>query len=360
LLLPSPKARDFGKARIANLLTDMWTENTLDLPSCPYERTAPSLTAEELASIPGAEIATGKLELLRLQSCCRVNDKIVIKEDAKREWTSVDDDFHAQFTVLSVEHDKMYASALTQLLGGNSTKTSEASPGLLAIKDGVVDDAGTSDACEEMESIEALRAKYDAQGVQICSSDFNGVKHIFVKDEAVWLLADEDTIIPPRSLIGSFGGGSYVPKTEGVAGLPYDFPDGDRTLVHFEGMDGQSPIVCTFYSMLRAAEDKGIIKYKVANVEVTRAENAGNTDKILIKKTEPLKLYKFSADTKQIDDKLYYRDIKLEHIQAKTSKLIPVTRFRFEKVGRNFKPMKCYVASVCAITLKAGRPKKVV
>jgi len=36
-------------------------------------------------------------------------------------------------------------------------------------------------------------------------------------------------------LVGSYGGGSYVNDDRNSAGIKYDMPLGDRTLVHFEG-----------------------------------------------------------------------------------------------------------------------------
>lgn len=140
-------------------------------------------------------------------------------------------------------------------------------------------------------------------------------------------------------------------------GLPYDFAD-DKALVHFEGIGDMGAKVCTFYQMLRAVEDKGIVKYSVANLEVTRdAAGGGGSDKFCIsRKTK--KMYKFAETTTKEGDKLFWREIKTDKLP--TEELVPVVRFRFEKVGRNFKPMKVYLATKKAVTLKAGMPRKMV
>jgi hypothetical protein len=129
-------------------------------------------------------------------------------------------------------------------------------------------------------------------------SEYSNVKQIFIGDEEVWLVAAEAKNIPARTVIGSFGGGQYVTPKPGDAGVRYEFPGGDKSLVHFEGYDNSQSGVMTFYQMLRTVEDKGIVSYKVANLDVSRATSEGTSaavDAITIKTTSP-KMFKFAAE----------------------------------------------------------------
>ena len=149
-------------------------------------------------------------------------------------------------------------------------------------------------------------------------------------------------------------------KAKASGGIAYDFPDGDKSLVHYESAEGTGSKVMTFYQMIRTAEDKGIVKYGVSNLEVSRDPTAAKgTDSFTLKRTAPKKFFKFQKeDGKKTDNKLFYRDIDAGLLP--NADLTPAFRFRFEKVGKNFKPMKVYVATKRSITLKAGRPKKVI
>ena len=121
----------------------------------------------------------------------------------------------------------------------------------------------------------------------------------------------------------------------------------------------------TVYQMVRTAEDKGIVKYNVSCLELAREEKGGGSDSFTVKRTSPKKFFKFAkedtkkdADGKKGEQKMFYRDIDASLLP--NADLVTVFKFRYEKVGKNFKPMKVYVANKRSITLKAGRPKKVV
>jgi hypothetical protein len=194
-------------------------------------------------------------------------------------------------------------------------------------------------------------------------SEYSNVKQIFIGDEEVWLVAAEAKNIPARTVIGSFGGGQYVTPKPGDAGVRYEFPGGDKSLVHFEGYDNSQSGVMTFYQMLRTVEDKGIVSYKVANLDVSRATSEGTSaavDAITIKTTSP-KMFKFAAEGENAAEqkKMFWRALKKEALAASTT-MTACFRFRFEKVGKNFKPQKIYAVTKTPISLKANIPRRVV
>jgi hypothetical protein len=120
--------------------------------------------------------------------------------------------------------------------------------------------------------------------------------------------------------------------------------------------------VMTMYTMFRSVEDKGIVNYKIANLEVSRAATAssGVPDTIIVKKINGTasKLFKFADPTPADAQKMFWRAVKPSALP--TPSVAAVFRFRYEKVGRNFKPQKLYAVTKVALQLKANVPRRVV
>ena len=125
----------------------------------------------------------------------------------------------------------------------------------------------------------------------MASSDIAGVQLIFVGNKEVWLLAADDKPVSSRTRVGSYGGGSYAPLDPNLGGLAYGFPEGDKTLVEFEGEDGKVKVM-TFYQMLRGLENNGVVNYKVAHLEITRDSTNPSKDTFVVKKTSPNQMFK--------------------------------------------------------------------
>ena len=113
-----PKVQEFGVARLGGYLLDMWQEGKLILPGVILEKNPPELTEAEMANIPGADVAMGRLDRLTFTASTRAMDKINIKDDSRREWTSVDDQHYASFKELSNRHEDQYRDALVEILKG--------------------------------------------------------------------------------------------------------------------------------------------------------------------------------------------------------------------------------------------------
>ncbi len=112
------KVQEFGVARLGGYLLDMWQDGKLTLPGVIFEKNPPELTETEMANIPGADVALGRLDRLTFTACTRAMDRINIKDDSRREWTSVDDQHHEAFKELSKRHDDHYRDALGDILKG--------------------------------------------------------------------------------------------------------------------------------------------------------------------------------------------------------------------------------------------------
>jgi hypothetical protein len=182
------KAQEYGSARINNFLLDSWMEKKLLLPGITYTSTPPALSAEELDALgPEATIAMGKLEGLTFNSCVRNKDKIEIKSDAIREWTSVSDDHHDAFLKKKTTHEESYRDALVQLLSG-SNQSELPAPEPLAICD------GTPDAVEQMDTYDKLKEAKKGKSMRVGPTDFAGVQQVFIDDSEVWFLSTEDNL----------------------------------------------------------------------------------------------------------------------------------------------------------------------
>ena len=181
--LSDKKAQEFGKARLQGHITDKWMAKAIALPNTPeYSATPPPLTTEELAGVPEAEIALGKFEKLTLSSSYRSGQQILIKDDARREWTSAEDEHAVKFEQLARIHDQQYANALVDMFGGEKPPgPGEGTP-----------DPGHPDDVAGMESLDQLKKDNPGKQIKIGPSDYAGVTQVFVGDSEVWFFAAED------------------------------------------------------------------------------------------------------------------------------------------------------------------------
>ena len=126
------------------------------MPDCPFEKEPPALMDAEMSEIPGADVASGKLEALKLVVCVRQNNKIAIHTDARREWTSTEDAYSKKFAELDLKHAEHYMNMLTTLLDAPLNK----SPGKVRLGAIEVPEDEGEDSCsgsaggEEVESLE--------------------------------------------------------------------------------------------------------------------------------------------------------------------------------------------------------------
>lgn len=255
---------------------------------------------------------------------------------------------------MAAQHAAHYREALTSLFqkhGGGPTTHAQPNDADAEPQEG-------APIGEEYDTIDALKAAHKLIYEGPC--ELPGITALVTDKGSVYFLAEEDKTLSSRSQVGGFGGGRYTPTGSGV-GLQYAFPNGDASLVQYEGADGKSETM-TFYQMLRRVEDLGAAAadFSVAFIKYTRNDSGGNRDSFAIETTTE-RQYTFdqadsaSGATAKLNQKNFFRACVAA---LPTADLQPVFRFRFERVGKNLKPMKCYVVLRKGVLLKASRPKR--
>ena len=87
------------------------------------------------------------------------------------------------------------------------------------------------------------------------------------KEQSVYLLAkNDDHLLPANTMLGAFGGGTMVPRSEStLTNIPFQLPHGDRTQVRLEARvmkDGKGTKEVkapgTFYSVIKPLEKAAV------------------------------------------------------------------------------------------------------
>ena len=107
--------------------------------------------------------------------------------------------------------------------------------------------------------------------------------------------------------------------------------------------------------------NQGVVGFKVSNLTVERASDSGvspTADSFVIKKPPgDGKMFKFAAAAGE-EEKMFWRSIKPSAFPSEW--VVVAFRFRFERVGKNFKPMKLFAVTGKAVALEKGKPRRVV
>lgn len=175
-----------------------------------------SFVLQEIRSVPGGEFL-GSIDSMSLQVCVRQGTQIVIHPDQQRQWTSSGAEIEAEFKSLKSDHDRLYASALSQVIkerGQTTTSVVEAcgedDDGGEAGADAAapVQDAESTATPVTFESVEKLLEKDPAENR--CSSEVAGIELFLGKSGNVYICSEKDRILGKFSVLGGFGTGKHL------------------------------------------------------------------------------------------------------------------------------------------------------
>ena len=103
-------SREFGHARVMREVTEAWMDGKIATPGLEFNSQPPPVPAEELARVPGAEIAMGNIDKLKMEVLVRENTNLVINRDETKYWRSIQDGFADEFEKLFKEHAEKFAT----------------------------------------------------------------------------------------------------------------------------------------------------------------------------------------------------------------------------------------------------------
>ena len=216
----------------------------------------------------------------------------------------------------------------------------------------------------ENEEKESLAKLEESPGLELkVASEISGVDLILGKDKSLWLYSSSaDKMIGKHVQIGGFGTGQYVPA-EGEEGLEFKLPQGDKTLIQLDEtswkQDGSGTSVISLFKLLLMCEnEKNITDHKISYLNVKRKDDANLESGMDGFEVSYKNHMRFKCVT---PDKLSGKNFFCKVIgkASEFQQLIPVFRFRFERIGATLKLQKPHIVTKCSLQLKAGKPMKI-
>ena len=344
----------FGAARLTREVVDHWLAGKLEFAGQKIGLNPPELSPDEVASVPGGTACANSLDTVSFEVLERSGGKMLIKSDENKLWLSQGGTITEDYKALHAKHMELIGSGIDVVespqapaeTGGGGEGETTAGP--------------TSPPCEEKESLEKLQ---ESPGVEVkVASEISGVDLVLAKDSSLWLVASTDKVVAKNSQLGGFGTGQYVPAEE-EQGLDFLLPLGDKSLVQLDESswktDGSGTSVVTFYKLLVMCErDKNITDHKVSYMTVSRKAQTNleqGMDGFDIQ-------YKNKMRFKCLpQDRLTWKNIfsKVVSQAAGYQQILPVFRFRFERIGGTLKLQKPHMITKNSLQLKANKPLKI-
>ena len=127
-----------------------------------------------------------------------------------------------------------------------------------------------------MESFAKLE---EALGIKLkVASELSNVELALCNDDSLWIISQQDKVIPKHATIGGFGTGQWVSQEDPEPGVDFVL-DGDRTIIQLDeasfNSEGQGVATMTMFKLLlRAEKEKGLNEHRISFCTVQRK----NTD----------------------------------------------------------------------------------
>eukprot|EP00438_Fugacium_kawagutii_P000524 Skav222260 [mRNA] locus=scaffold2615:8298:18199:+ [translate_table: standard] len=348
----------FGHACLGRELTDAWVNRLFEHGGHKYAVDPPDLTQAESDTIPAAKAAMVSLDEMKFEVLERVNDKMMIRSDEHRFWLAQSGDIKAIYEELRQKH--------ADLIGYQSQHQ------VAALADADAASASASGSAEEsprveMESVGKLEQEV---GIDLrVSSEVANMELIKCKDNSLWLLSSITKTIAKHTVLGGYGTGQWMTQAECTEpGVPFEIPAGDRTLIQldeatFGGEGAQGITTLSIYKLLlRAETEKSITNHRVSFLSVRRKEavEAGQDGfDVSLKQSMVFKCCRDPRADRGDSERITSKNFFSKLISNLPTSLLTTVRYRFERVGQNFKIQRPYVISGKSISLEKDKPLKV-
>lgn len=218
-----------------------------------------------------------------------------------------------------------------------------------------------------LESLAKLEAEIGVE--QKTPSEISNVDIIKAKDGSLWLLSSSNRTLGKHILVGGYGTGQWVAQSEcSEPGVAFTVGDGDKTVIQideasFGGEGAQGVSTLTIYKLLlRAETEKNIAEHRMSFVKASRkAAVAAGQDGFDIELKQSM-VFKCCRDPRAgaagEAEKITCKNFFSKFVNNLPSSLQTVVRFRFERVGQNFKIQRPYVLLAKAVVLEKEKPLK--
>ena len=351
---------NFGHARLMREIADSWLSCKFEHAGCRFTMNAPELSPEDVDAIPGARASLNQLDGLEFEVLERSGSQMVIRQDEVKFWQSQGGEISDTFKMLKDKHMELLNRQTGILAAAQPEAGHGTTPSLAASADG-------GEACVTVESLAKLE---ELHGVAVkVASEVSAVEILVGKDESLWLLSSADKHVAKHVQLGGFGTGQYVPDQNGAEGLSFNMPSGDATIVQLDEASFAPEATGTstlslFKLLLKAEKDKGLTEHQFSFLKVVRKQDVleAGTDGLEISVKTPMK-FKPLKDPRANDSEervtcknVFARALPALHASASIQK---VFRWRYEKVGQNFKIQRPYVITSKGLRLEKGKPLKI-
>eukprot|EP00435_Cladocopium_sp_Y103_P061906 s492_g23.t1 len=354
---------DFGRMRLVREITEAWMDQKLKIPGFEFSTTPPQVPDEELKKIPGADIAMGSFDSLKLEVLTREGTAINIKSDEAKFFRGTNDAICDEFEQLVKDHQENHSGSLSYILQPNG--------GVLVAADTVErpgEGSGTGEHAQvqEFESEEKL-AETDAVEETVVS-EVPGVSLIRGKSGSIYLVWNgvgdspaETKVLPKKTQLGGYGSGAYAKSQDPAPGIEFKIQS-DSDLVQFDESSlkpESSNVECwSFYKMLVTVEKvKRLAKVNVSFCKTERKSDAESLDGFNITMVQQQKYVPQATPSgRAATAKNFFRSTVEKGFDQ--TWIATIFRFRFEAVGSNIKVQKPYVITKTSLKLNLKKPIK--
>lgn len=349
----------FGQARLTRGVTDAWCDKKFKHAGQEFTADAPDLTPQEIESIPGAKASLGRLDEISFEVLERTGgDKMTIKVDEHKYWTS-------QGGEISEIYGKLREQHLSLIGQQNAAVATPATPATEPT-------SAAATSTDPDVTLESLAKLEEAHGIDIKTvSEVANVELVLCKDGTVWMVASQDKTVAKHAPLGGFGTGQWVPEADGQPGVPFSVSQGDKTIIQLDessfSPEAQGISTLTLFKVLvRAEREKGLNQRRFSFLTIERKQDnaleAGQDGfDIKIKNAMKFRCVKDPRASDSTPERISMKNFFSKAIDSmQGSQLImPVCRFRYERVGQNFKVQRPYVVTKRGISLKKDTPVKI-
>lgn len=347
----------FGQARLTREVTDAWIQRKFKHGGQEYTTEAPDLSPQEIEGIPGGKASLGQLDEVKFEVLERTGDKMTIKADEHKYWMSQTGQILETYEALRTKHQELIGQQNSPPPPTHVEETPE-----------TPDTASRSDV-----TIESVAKLEESIGVEAkCASEINGVDLLLCKDKSVWIVANQEKNVPKHALLGGFGTGQWVADSDAEPGVSFQLDQGDKTIIQLDesSFSSESQGISTlslFKLLVRAEREKGLTEYRLSFLKVERKQDnaveAGQDGfEIKIKNAMKFRCMKdprasAEANSEKVSCKNFFS--KALGCIRDSDYIMKLFRYRFERVGQNFKVQRPYVVASKGISLKKDAPLKV-